>query len=98
MNAMQRLAPARKPEAAGICRRCADQGPTCCVLVPGEEETCFPVSDIERHRIGEHVGLDRGAFSLESNSGAFRAGLYRLFPQERPAVDRLFRPAASMPA
>jgi len=38
------------------CSRCAEQGPTCCVLTPGNEDLCFPVSTIERLRIEEHIG------------------------------------------
>lgn len=75
---------------AGVCSRCAEQGPTCCVLTPGNEELCFPVSEIERRRIEEHIGLDRGAFTLEPNSGAFRDHLHRLFPNDWAAVESLF--------
>ena len=70
--------------------RCARLGPTCCVVPPGNEEQWFPVSAMERHRIEETLGLDRGAFTLSANSGAFRARLYGLFPRERRHVDVLF--------
>ena len=63
---------------AGVCSRCAEQGPTCCVLTPGNEDLCFPVSTIERLRIEEHIGLDRGAFTLEPNSVAFRDSMHRM--------------------
>ncbi len=82
-----------RPSGTDVCRRCAGQGSTCCCLTPGEEELCFPVSDTEKHRIVEHLGLDRGAFTQEPNSGAFRANLHRLFPRERRVVDAIF-PAA----
>jgi Fe-S-cluster containining protein len=81
------------PGGADICRRCAGVGPTCCAQPPGTEETCFPISEMERRRIEEHLGLDRGAFTLEPNSSAFRTRLSRFFPGESRLVERLF-PAA----
>jgi Fe-S-cluster containining protein len=75
---------------AGVCSRCAEQGSTCCVLTPGNEDLCFPVSTIERHRIEEQIGLDRGAFTLEPNSVAFRDSMLRMFPNDGTAVELLF--------
>lgn len=90
VNASNRLAPADQRREPAVCRRCAEIGSTCCVLPPGNEEHGFPVSAMERRRIEETLGLDRGAFTLGPNSGAFRAGLYGLFPRERREVDALF--------
>ena len=73
-----------------VCGRCAAAGPTCCTLSPGQEELCFPVSEMERTRIVEQVGLTLGAFVPETNSGAFLANLGRLFPADREHLPRLF--------
>ncbi|WP_246298882.1 YkgJ family cysteine cluster protein [Desulfolutivibrio sulfodismutans] len=77
---------------ASVCARCAGLGPTCCEMSPGQEEACFPVSDLERQRISDHVALTRGGFVEEANSRAFVANLHRLFPRERRVVDALFPP------
>jgi Fe-S-cluster containining protein len=91
VNARDWPLPAEAPRDPEVCRRCAGCFPTtCCVHTPGDEETCFPVSDMERRRIEEHIALDRGAMTLEPNSEAFRNALRRLFPLERRAVDGLF--------
>ncbi|WP_428566354.1 MAG: YkgJ family cysteine cluster protein [Solidesulfovibrio sp. DCME] len=75
-----------------ICARCAASGPTCCVMTPGHEDQCFPVSEMERQRIGEQTGLSRGAFTPEANSAAFLASLRRLFPGEGQVLEALFPP------
>jgi hypothetical protein len=67
-------------QAAFVCVRCAALGPTCCEISPGQEECCFPVSELERQRISDHVALSRGGFVEEKNSRAFVANLQRLFP------------------
>ncbi len=90
MNVMDRPGDRPGPLEPDICGRCAAAGPTCCELSPGEEELCFPVSESERHRIADHLGLDRGMFVAQGNTGAFRANMYRLFPRERRVVDALF--------
>jgi len=89
VNASNRLAPADQRREPAVCRRCAEIGSTCCVLPPGNEEHGFPVSAMERRRIEETLGLDRGAFTLGPNSGAFRAGLYGLFPTRAAGSGRV---------
>jgi Fe-S-cluster containining protein len=73
-----------------VCSRCAAAGPTCCELTPGQEEQCFPLSEMERRRIVDHLGLDRGVFVSEANSGAFLANMRHLFPRERRVLEALF--------
>jgi Fe-S-cluster containining protein len=90
VKVMDRLGDRPESREPDICSRCAAKGQTCCELTPGQEEQCFPLSEVERHRIVEYLGLDRGAFTPEPNSGAFRANLHRLFPNERRVVDALF--------
>lgn len=90
LNAMDWPLPARARHDPDVCRRCADAAASCCVQAPGNEERCFPVSDMERRRIEEHIALARGAVTLEPNSAAFRTHMHRLFPGERRAVDTLF--------
>lgn len=90
LNAMDRPEERLGPANPDICGRCAAVGSTCCVLTPGQEETCFPVSEIERQRIVDHLGPSRGAFVVEANSGAFLANLYHLFPRERQRLAALF--------
>ena len=64
-----------------VCARCAASGPTCCTLTPGQEEFCFPLSEIERHRILE-AGAGKGFFAQEANTSAFLDNLRKLFPGE----------------
>lgn len=90
MNAMDWPVPAEAPRDPEVCRRCAGSVSSCCAHVPGDEERCFPISDMERRRIEDCISLRRGAFVLEPNTGAFRANLYRLFPSERREMDALF--------
>ncbi len=90
MNAEPGLENALQPPAVAICRSCAAAGPTCCTVSPGQEEHCFPVSEMERGRIVEQVGLTVGAFTPEANSGAFRVNMQKLFPRERDLLDQLF--------
>ncbi len=89
---MDRPGKARGAPAADSCARCAAVGPTCCVMTPGHEDQCFPVSEMERQRIVEQVGLSRGTFTPEANGASFLASLRRLFPGERQAVEALFPP------
>lgn len=74
------------------CARCAAAGPTCCEMTSGQEELCFPVSEMERARIVEQVGLTRGSFTPEANSAAFLSAMHRLFPRQRRLVDAVFPP------
>lgn len=90
MNPQSGLLPGCLSADGAVCVACAAAGPTCCTLTPGQEELCFPVSDIERTRIVEQVGLTLGAFTPQANTGAFVANLARLFPRERAILARLF--------
>lgn len=72
-----------------VCAVCAAAGPTCCVLAPGQEEYCFPLSEIERHRILE-TGADTGFFAQSPNSAAFLDTLRKLFPGEEERLAALF--------
>ncbi len=73
-----------------ICARCASLGPTCCTTVPGREEFCFPLSDLEKERIQDL--LPQGGFVLQENTEGFIAGVARLFPGEEALVRVLFPP------
>ena len=72
-----------------VCARCAASGPTCCTLTPGHEEFCFPLSEIERHRILES-GAGRGFFAQEANTSAFLDNLLKLFAAEQDRLEELF--------
>ena len=74
---------------AFICARCAASGPTCCRLVPGQEDLCFPVSEIERQRIVEY-GPKKGGLTGAPNSKSFLDNLLRLFPRDRTHIISLF--------
>lgn len=72
-----------------VCARCAAAGPTCCELTPGQEGECFPLAEIERHRILE-VRTGKGFFAQEPNSSALRDNLHKLFPGEEARLAELF--------
>lgn len=72
-----------------VCKRCTDRGPTCCRLQPGEEEVCFPLSDMERDRILDHA-TDKGGFVQQANTKPFVDHLKRLFPREGALLEQLF--------
>ena len=72
-----------------VCARCAAAGPTCCQVAPGQEEYCFPVSELEKSRILDY-GPERGGFSLTPNTQSFRDSLFRLFPDDKARLARLF--------
>lgn len=72
-----------------VCAACAGQGPTCCELAPGQEESCFPLSRVEMDRIREFVN-GQGWFALEANSAAFVANVCRLFPADKRRARQLF--------
>jgi len=79
------------PKDAQVCARCAAISPTCCNLTPGQEELCFPVSEIERQRIVE-FGPTRGGLTGAPNSSAFLDNLMRLFPGDREHLSKVFPP------
>lgn len=81
----------RKGADPHVCMRCAEHGATCCRLTPGEEEYCFPLSDMERDRILDHA-KDKGGFAQEANSKPFVDHLKRLFPREDKLLEQLFPP------
>ena len=72
-----------------ICTLCALRGKTCCTLVPGNEELCFPLSQEERGRI-EAWGGGPEFFAELGNSPAFRDSLDYLFPEDRARLRELF--------
>lgn len=76
---------------AQVCARCAAVSTTCCTLTPGQEDMCFPVSEIERQRIVE-FGPTRGGLTGAPNSSAFVDNLLRLFPRDRGHMSALFPP------
>lgn len=73
-----------------ICASCAKTGPTCCQLKPGQEEYCFPLSEMERDRILDCSQSWKGAFARESNTENFVDNLRKLFPADRRAVREIF--------
>lgn len=79
------------PQDAYVCARCAAAGPTCCRLAPGQEDLCFPVSEMERQRIVE-FGPRRGGLTGAPNSKSFLDNLLRLFPADRAALAGRFPP------
>lgn len=60
-------------------------------MTPGQEDACFPLSDIEMDRIRDHAGT-HGWFAQEANSEAFLTHMCRLFPGEEELLRRLFHP------
>ena len=76
---------------AFVCIRCAAMGPTCCSLVPGQEDLCFPVSEMERQRIVE-FGPKKGGLTGAPNSKRFLDNLMRLFPRDRKHLVAVFPP------
>lgn len=76
---------------AHVCLRCAQVNPTCCRLTPGQEDLCFPVSEIERQRIVE-FGPRMCGLTGARNSKAFLSNMVRLFPRERVRLAALFPP------
>lgn len=82
---------ASRVNGSDTCRRCALQGPTCCRMTAGQEEFCFPVSQMEKDRIRDHVPFT-GGFVLAPNSAAFIDNIRRLFPGEDELIHELFPP------
>jgi len=74
-----------------VCARCALHGGTCCALLPGEEELCFPVSAVERARM-EAAGARPEHFTRQANTRGFVENMARLFPGDEAALARLFPP------
>lgn len=74
---------------AVVCARCSACGPTCCRLTPGQEDLCFPVSEIERQRIVE-FGPKKSGLTGAPNSKSFLDNLMRLFPRDRAHLAKLF--------
>lgn len=72
-----------------VCVRCSQRAKTCCWLTPGEEELCFPLSEMERERILEFCDA-QGAFAQQDNTKPFVDHLKRLFPTEGKLLDKLF--------
>ncbi|BDQ33161.1 YkgJ family cysteine cluster protein [Pseudodesulfovibrio portus] len=83
------MVPGTQNGDSDVCRRCSQQGPTCCRIATGQEEFCFPLSQSEKERIQDHVP-HTGGFVLSSNSKAFIDHVCRLFPGEEDLVRELF--------
>ena len=92
MSAESASLPGASASDAPVCARCAAAGPTCCSLPPGQEEVCFPVSEMERARIVEADGLAVGGFVHQANTEAFLAQMGRLFPRDRKILSTIFPP------
>ncbi len=75
-----------------VCARCAQKGPTCCQLAPGQEEFCLPLSEAEINVIMRRLpGVSAEAiFSPTPNSAAFMDRLNRMFPAAQTAIGQLF--------
>jgi len=71
------------------CQRCAEIGPTCCSLDPGDEDSCFPLSRPEWERI-VNWSEDLGAFAESPNSPTFINTLRIFFPGENQKIAGLF--------
>lgn len=91
MEAAVRTAMSTVSRSPGVCARCAALSGSCCTLVPGQEDLCFPLSDMEMDRIRDIAGA-RGWFVQEPNSASFVHHLDRLFPGEEELVRALFPP------
>lgn len=89
-NPSHALTGVEKPDP-GVCARCASQSSTCCQISPGQEEFCFPLSEIEMDRIRE-FHPSNGWFAQEPNTAAFISHVARLFPGEEERVGHLFHP------
>lgn len=72
-----------------ICAQCAALGRTCCTLLPGNEELCFPISAAEQQMILDWGGSPE-LFAELPNSPAFRNSLDFLFPEDRLCLRELF--------
>ncbi len=71
-----------------VCARCAQVSPTCCHVVPGSEEFCFPLSSSEWQRIVDFCH-EEGGFAEERNTQPFLDTMCRLFSrQDRQVRDR----------
>jgi len=79
------------PPAPHVCARCSLVHPTCCRLTPGQEDLCFPVSELERQRIVEY-GPAMGGLTGAPNSKEFLANMVKLFPRDRKLIAGLFPP------
>lgn len=73
-----------------VCERCAMVERTCCRLDPGNEASCFPLSQVERDRIVAEVGDGVTPFALEDNTGEFTENVKSLFPRQEELVAALF--------
>ncbi|MBA4358478.1 MAG: zinc/iron-chelating domain-containing protein [Desulfovibrio sp.] len=83
------MKPASPASDADACRRCAESSGTCCALIPGQEEFCFPLSALERLGM-EAAGAGTEMFFVQENTPAFVDNLCRLFPGEGPGLRALF--------
>ncbi len=83
------MKPAAPAPEADACSRCAEGSGTCCSLVPGQEEYCFPLSERERADMLA-AGAGPEMFFSQANTPAFVDNLCRLFPGETEKVRALF--------
>ncbi len=79
-------------QGSNVCARCAQVGKCCCLLTPGQEDLCFPVSEQERQRIEAHGEGNPGQGQLVEapNSPAFLDQMVRLFPKDAALLAVLF--------
>lgn len=72
-----------------VCARCAAVGTTCCHVVPGSEEFCFPLSRSEWQRIVDFCDSE-GGFAEEPNTQPFLDTMCRLFASRSALVKERF--------
>jgi Fe-S-cluster containining protein len=77
------------------CELCAEKSLTCCQLIPGQEEFCFPLSDLEVALLKNDLPETEACFVLMPNSNAFIQTITNLFPFNRKILQQRFPPGSS---
>lgn len=72
-----------------VCARCAVCGPACCLVEPGREHLCFPLSPAEIERIAPHAPAIAWHVS-ETTSPELLDVLQSLFPAEAAMIAAIF--------
>jgi Fe-S-cluster containining protein len=95
-----------QPGNPDVCRRCAEQGRSCCQILSQAGESFFPISKLETARIRRILPWieEESLVFSERNAAAFQGIFEELFPLEKAATkgaltpEGEFRRLASGPA
>ncbi len=83
------MTPLDTASVSSVCARCAKRFNSCCAMLPGNEEVCFPLSLGEAQRMSDH-GIPPQSVESQPNTQPFIDCMNRLFPADTSTIESTF--------